>query len=846
MTQVNEYKGPLAGLNVIDFGHYYAGPLAAMMLADQGANVIRIVKPGKLELKEQQFRLLNRNKKLLTLDLRSPEGNAQALSLIEKADVVIENFRPGVMKRLGLDYTSVKGSNPGLIYLSLPGFASTDKERSHIQAWEGVVGAATGLYTEIQINRELLGFPPVYTLVPLRSMHAGILGAITVMAALLARKKHGVGTVIETPLHDVGMFNMLPFIMIKRPNGEFRPVADPNAELPDNLKPLVYLKGDSEEVQLEKLDKARDATPPFHPCYGHYPCADGRQVFINTFWWPHITERLLKALGIYHQVLCEGFVNVSAWEKGLDHNICNMAMAPERATRLRQIIGEALKEKTAFEWEDIITKAGALAAVIRTRDEWLALEPMLDSGVLTRMDNGKSALTVPARLGEISCPQERALGEHYDEAATITATEADRLFQRADSRPVPKGEHPSLKKGDLLKGLKVVDMANVAAGPTCGYLLAELGADVIKADHPQSHYSSASVGVHLFLDPGKRSLLADIKTVQGREIFHRLVTWADVVTHNILDDTAERMGATHAQLQEINPNVISGQITAFSGTRRGGWENRPGFDFSLHAASGQMAHYGTPDRPYVHGMAATADTPGGFMLAFSVLLGVWQRDKTGYAGEARTSLAHAINYSQLPYMISENGNSYWGESRGQFAVGDHWWQRLYECKDGWIYVGAHEDCANVLAETVTGRAEGDVKALEAAFATQERSHWEAKLTDQGIGCHRTMTVDDMYEAAVIHTVDNDSADGFATDALEILRWDDHPCGLPVVFPAPTWVRVGEYQSYKRPKVAGRLGGDTQDVLRELGYSDGQIAKFIRLRTSFEFHPSIGKKDAYFA
>ena len=115
MTQTTEYQGSLAGLNVIDFGHYYAGPMVGMLLADQGATVIRIVKPGEPELREQQYRLLNRNKKLLTLDLKTAEGKAQALSLIERADVVIENFRPGVMKRLGLDYASVRDKNPSVL-----------------------------------------------------------------------------------------------------------------------------------------------------------------------------------------------------------------------------------------------------------------------------------------------------------------------------------------------------------------------------------------------------------------------------------------------------------------------------------------------------------------------------------------------------------------------------------------------------------------------------------------------------------------------------------------------------------------------------------------------------------
>ncbi|WP_427968241.1 CoA transferase [Altererythrobacter sp.] len=107
-SKPSQLEGSLSGINVLDFGHYYPGPMAAMMLADQGANVIRVVKPGDLELPSQQYRLLNRNKKLLTLDLKSVEGKAQALSLIERADVVIENFRPCVMHRMGLDYASVK------------------------------------------------------------------------------------------------------------------------------------------------------------------------------------------------------------------------------------------------------------------------------------------------------------------------------------------------------------------------------------------------------------------------------------------------------------------------------------------------------------------------------------------------------------------------------------------------------------------------------------------------------------------------------------------------------------------------------------------------------------------
>ena len=248
MTQENNYQGPLVGLNVIDFGHYYAGPMAAMNLADQGANVIRIVKPGNRELAEQPYRLLNRNKKLLTLDLKTEEGQRQVLSLIENADVLIENFRPGVMKRLGLDYTSVKNKNPGLVYLSLPGFSSADKERAHIQAWEGVLSAASGVYTESYWVRRMLKFPPTYTWVPQCSSYGAVQGVIAIMAALLAREEKGVGTVIEVPLVDAGLSGFSSILSLRSLFPDMSP-----------FKPFEYASEDNKKIQAEKIENGHKA-----------------------------------------------------------------------------------------------------------------------------------------------------------------------------------------------------------------------------------------------------------------------------------------------------------------------------------------------------------------------------------------------------------------------------------------------------------------------------------------------------------------------------------------------------------------------------------------------------------
>ncbi len=137
--------GALDGVRIIDFGQYIAGPLAAMLLADQGADVVRVDPPGGPAWDSAANATYNRNKRSIVLDLKADADRDVARRLIEGADVVIENFRPGVMERLGLGAAKMTAANPRLIYCSIPGFASDDP-RAQAPGWEGIVSAATGCY----------------------------------------------------------------------------------------------------------------------------------------------------------------------------------------------------------------------------------------------------------------------------------------------------------------------------------------------------------------------------------------------------------------------------------------------------------------------------------------------------------------------------------------------------------------------------------------------------------------------------------------------------------------------------------------------------------------------------
>src|SRR5262245_29353554 len=121
--------GALDGVRVIDFGQYIAGPMAGMLLADQGADVVKVDPPEGPAWDPPANQTYNRGKRSITLDLKTESDRDIARRLVGGADVVIENFRPGVMERLGLGAEGMLAANPRLVYCSLPGFANDDPRR---------------------------------------------------------------------------------------------------------------------------------------------------------------------------------------------------------------------------------------------------------------------------------------------------------------------------------------------------------------------------------------------------------------------------------------------------------------------------------------------------------------------------------------------------------------------------------------------------------------------------------------------------------------------------------------------------------------------------------------------
>jgi crotonobetainyl-CoA:carnitine CoA-transferase CaiB-like acyl-CoA transferase len=200
----------LAGLRVLDQTQVMAGPFCAMLLADMGADVIKIEPPGgeatramDLELApgvSAPFLAVNRNKRGLVLDLKRPEGVAILCKLVATADVLVENYRPGVAKRLGVDYTALSAINPRLIYCSISGFGQTgpyaDRGGYDLIA-QGMSGIMSATGSE--------GGAPVKVGVPITDLGAGLFGVFGILCALRARHVTGRGQFVDTSLFEAGL-----------------------------------------------------------------------------------------------------------------------------------------------------------------------------------------------------------------------------------------------------------------------------------------------------------------------------------------------------------------------------------------------------------------------------------------------------------------------------------------------------------------------------------------------------------------------------------------------------------------------------------------------------------------
>jgi crotonobetainyl-CoA:carnitine CoA-transferase CaiB-like acyl-CoA transferase len=787
---------PLGGIRVVNLGSGWAGRLASMLLADQGADVLEIVKPGSES--QPADALLDRGKRLWALDLKDEAGNARCRAAAGDADLVIENMRTGAVAKLGLDHSALAGE--GRIYLSLPGFAAGDPNRD-LAAWEGTIDAALGVYTNISPAGPVLGGEPIYSAIPMASAYGGILGAVSAAMALYHRQRTGQGQFIEVPLADAVMSAMALLIaeVEGQPSRYNLPAID-NDVLHDVFPVLRELRAQMTPEQVAQL--AAYVGSHVSPGLRNYDCADGRKIFVCASDHVYQTRTFLQVVGVLDKAISRGMVAGSPFsELAQGNNFLQAAtLTPEWRKRLIGWIEEAVKTKPAAEWEALLRAANVPVTVVQTSAEWLADETLRAAGVTVDLDGARQA----GRFVSIAGPGTRS-------PDLSPATAADAAWQSQQARV---GTGTGDANAGMLHGVKVLDLSNIIAGPAAGRMLAEHGADVIRIDPPAplaGPFSTVWFGIDV--NQGKRAIVLDLKSEAGRDAMTKLVREADVVLHNFLDRSARSLGIAEDQLSAINPDIISCQISAWGGSEGGAYKDDPAFDPVLQSASGITVRYGSTDRPVLHGIASCVDYITGFSAALGIAQALVARERGRGGSHVRTSLAMGTQMVQFPFMVATDAHQPGAEPSGQGARDDGPDQGLVELADGWAFIGCRP---------------GDGVTLMARIGVPRQmtlAHLQERLCD--LPGASAIAVKTLAEIRAERTDDGeDAVSNWLQSGSLRLRRGPHPCGYRTTVPLPTWIRP-EKSVISTLYPAPAPGADTIAVLREAGHSKLEVEALMK-------------------
>jgi crotonobetainyl-CoA:carnitine CoA-transferase CaiB-like acyl-CoA transferase len=340
--------GPLAGLLVADFSRILAGPYASMLLADMGAEVIKVESPGGDDTRtwvppmradvSTYYLAINRNKRSVALDFKDPADLALACELAARADVVIENFKPGGLARFGLDYDTVAAQNPGVVYASISGFGSTGGAK--LPGYDLIVQAISGLMS-------LTGDPhgePYRAGISVFDVMSGMQATIGVLAALRHRATTGEGQHVEVNLLATALSGMVN-------------------------QASAYVAGG--EVPF-RMGNAHPSLFPYEPL----PTADGD--LIITAGNDGQFAKLCAALGLPELVDDPRF----------GRNEDRTANREE----LRPLLVERLRTKGRMEWFDELLAAGVACGPINTVDEGVAFAERVGLDPVVRVGQGEDAV----------------------------------------------------------------------------------------------------------------------------------------------------------------------------------------------------------------------------------------------------------------------------------------------------------------------------------------------------------------------------------------------------------------------------------------------------------------------
>ena len=770
----------LEGLRVVELTLGMAGPMAGMMLADNGAEVIRVEQPGAQETSYAPGDLVwNRGKKSVVLDLKAKDDRRAFLRLVQTADVLLESFRPGVTQRLGIDYDSLRRDNPALVYTTITGYGSTGPLADR-PGYESLVQARLGLQAEQPLHAARPAVErdgPIMIGLPLANIGAFFMALYGTLAALYVRSSTGQGQHVETSLFQGLLANLT---MRWWRSERYKPVS-PNSMVDGKLMPW-----------LPTIFQSKDG------------------VWFYSMGSRRFPKEYAEALG------------VPGAKPGIP-----ITLPETQQHALYEEMAAAFKRRTWRELEELFERLDCIALRVQRAEDTFDDEQVRHNGLIVEVADPRFGqlrqVGVPFAMAETP-PKVQGpaptVGQHTDQVLSALDALPSKRFDATRRTDGPAPKHP-------LEGVVVLDMGDFLAGPVGPQLLADLGATVIKLERPSGDPVRVSTSF-MACNRGKRAIAVDLRTEEGREVCHKLARRADIVHQNWRPGVAERLDVDYETIRGLNPNVVYCHNVPFGFD--GPKAHRGGLDQIMQAYGGTLDRLaGEGNAPTTWLKTGVCDFAQAMMGGVAMLLALVHRAKTGqgqFVGSRMIDVALFLHSDVvLGGRETPQRPTLDAEAKGFGAL-----YRLYEAKDGWLCLAAVKDahwrglCEAIKRPDLPAAArfanrwsrlahERELAALlEAAFLMRTTDEWRATLDAVNVPC----------EASRLHW--GHEGERFGDDQDAVAK------GWVVHYEHPVAGRLWQTGlPFNLSKTPGRIWGPppsvgehTREIMAWLGYADGEI------------------------
>ena len=787
----------LDGVKVIELGHMASAAYASKLMADLGAEVIKVEEPGG-DLARQRgpfpngavdpeqsglFLYLNTNKQSVTVDL--PREHDSLTRLVAQADILIHNYPPAQMAALGIDYSRFQAINPRLVMCSITPFGLTGPHKDY-NACELTIAHGGGWAWLSPGGSERPDLPPLKAAGHQANFQIGAAAAAATLAAYTSALRTGVGEHLDFS----GQAYIASFVDVSAPNYTYQ------------------------EQVATRLGKR-----VLYP-WDIFPCQDGLMFLVigEEDQWRRLVDLMGNPEWASWEIF-DGLVNrsknqdvlrmyladwIKAWKVeelfrvGQERRIC---FAP--VFSMAQLASQEQLHARGFFVDVSHPKAGTLSHL----------------GAPYVLDSPWWKIHRPAPL----------LGEHNAQLKTELKDKT-----RQPVRPAAAGQLP-------LAGIRVADFSWVWAGPFCALQLAHLGAEVIKIES-QSRPDAArrlpyypkdmEPGVNrcaLFNQwgQGKKSLLLNLSDPKGIELAKELISQSDVVLQNFATGVMDQLGLGYAELKRIKPDIIMASISGYGQT--GPQRNYMAYGPAIPPLTGLSSITGYEGGPPQEVGMAYGDPTSGIHAAASICAALAARERTGQGQHIDVSL-----WQSVAVLVAEGWMDYAMNKTQPARQGNHdQWMAPHNCyrcagEDEWVTIacgtdkewralcqaiGQSELAADGRFDTAQARKanEEELDQLLSVW-TEQRNKWDVThaLQEVGVAAFPSMSGKDLIEDPHLN------ARGF----FERLP---HPeVGVRTHMGVP-WRLTNGPNGVRSP--APLLGQDTDQVMRDvLGYSDEEIQR----------------------